>query len=58
MRAGRVHFDGPAHELTNALVREIYGAAGLNAEIDESVTSTAIGTDSKEPTDDRELQSA
>ena len=58
MRAGRVHFDGPAHELTNALVREIYGAAGLDAEIDESVTSTAIGTDSKEPTDDRELQSA
>ena len=44
MRAGRVHFDGPAADLTNATVRDIYGAAGLEAEIDESVTSTAIPT--------------
>ncbi|MCT7373687.1 phosphonate ABC transporter ATP-binding protein [Chelativorans salis] len=42
MRAGRVHFDGAARELTQARVRGIYGEAGLEADIDELVTSTAI----------------
>ena len=44
MRAGRLHFDSPAAEITNATVRDIYAAAGLEAEIDESVTSTTIPT--------------
>ena len=40
MRAGRVMFDGVARQLTDDVVRDIYGAEGLT-EIDESVTSTA-----------------
>ena len=40
MRAGRVMFDGTATQLTDDVVRDIYGAQGLT-EIDESVTSTA-----------------
>ncbi|MCT8998847.1 phosphonate ABC transporter ATP-binding protein [Chelativorans intermedius] len=42
MREGKVHFDGAAEELTQARVREIYGTDGLEAEVDERVTSTAI----------------
>ena len=33
-------FDGSAAQLTDGVVRDIYGAQGLE-EIDESVTSTA-----------------
>lgn len=40
MRAGRVMFDGSAKQLTNDVVRDIYGSEGL-AEFNESVTSTA-----------------
>jgi phosphonate transport system ATP-binding protein len=40
MRAGRVMFDGTAQQLTNDVVRDIYGADGL-AEFNEAVTSTA-----------------
>ena len=39
MRAGRVMFDGTARQLTDDVVRDIYGADGL-AEFNESVTST------------------
>jgi len=42
MRAGCVHFDGPVEQLTNECVRDIYGATGLEAGIDESITSTSI----------------
>ncbi len=41
MMAGRVVFDGPASDLTNARVRDIYGAEG-EAELSEAVTSTAL----------------
>jgi|SRR6056297_2234372 len=40
MRAGRVFFDGTARQLTDDVVRDIYGLQGL-AEFNESVTSTA-----------------
>ena len=40
MRAGRVYFDGSAAQLTDDVVRDIYGTEGL-AEFDEAVTSTA-----------------
>lgn len=39
MRAGRVMFDGTAKQLTNDVVRDIYGLEGL-AEFNEAVTST------------------
>lgn len=41
MRAGRVIFDGGAHQLTGDVVRDIYGSEDL-ADFNESVTSTAI----------------
>ena len=41
MRAGAKVFDGPATELTDDVVRSIYGADGLT-EIDERITSTAV----------------
>jgi len=41
MRAGRVMFDGTARQLTDDVVRDIYGTDGL-AEFDEAVTSTAV----------------
>jgi phosphonate transport system ATP-binding protein len=41
MRAGRVMFDGTARQLTDDVVRDIYGSAGL-AEFNEAVTSTAV----------------
>lgn len=44
MRNGRVRFDGIPEELTQERIREIYGAEGLDAEIDETVTSTSFGT--------------
>jgi phosphonate transport system ATP-binding protein len=40
MAAGRVVFDGPSERLTQAAVREIYGAGG--EEISEAITSTSI----------------
>ena len=40
MRAGRVMFDGTAAQLTDGVVRDIYGTDGL-AEFNEAVTSTA-----------------
>ncbi|KUP92970.1 phosphonate ABC transporter ATP-binding protein [Tritonibacter horizontis] len=40
MRAGRVMFDGTASQLTDEVVRDIYGLEGL-AEFNEAVTSTA-----------------
>jgi phosphonate transport system ATP-binding protein len=42
MSGGRVVFDGPARELDAEAVRTIYGTGADGAEIDESVTSTAI----------------
>jgi len=39
MRAGRVFFDGTAGQLTDDVVRDIYGTEGLR-EFDEAVTST------------------
>lgn len=42
MRQGKVMFDGPAHELTDAVVRDIYGADGLD-DFNEAVTSTSVG---------------
>lgn len=49
MRQGVVHFDGPADELTNDVVKDIYGEAGLDTEIDESVTSTSIHSSQTKP---------
>ena len=47
MAEGRVVFDGPVAELTDAKVREIYGAEG---DFEESTTSTAIpGREAHEP---------
>jgi phosphonate transport system ATP-binding protein len=40
MRAGRVMFDGTARQLTDDVVRDIYGVDGL-AEFDEALTSTS-----------------
>ncbi|MEM9797099.1 MAG: phosphonate ABC transporter ATP-binding protein [Pseudomonadota bacterium] len=40
MRAGRVFFDGSAAQLTDDVVRDIYGTDGLR-EFNEAVTSTA-----------------
>ncbi|MGR3495012.1 phosphonate ABC transporter ATP-binding protein [Citreimonas sp.] len=40
MRAGRVMFDGTAAQLTDDVVRDIYGIEGL-AEFDSGITSTA-----------------
>ena len=41
MRAGRVFFDGSAAQLTDDVVRDIYGLEGLK-EFNEAVTSTSI----------------
>ncbi len=41
MRAGRVFFDGTAAQLTDGVVRDIYGLEGLR-EFNEAVTSTAV----------------
>jgi phosphonate transport system ATP-binding protein len=41
MRAGRVMFDGTARQLTDDVVRDIYGSEGL-AEFNEAVTSTSV----------------
>jgi phosphonate transport system ATP-binding protein len=42
MAGGRVVFDGSARELDSEAVRAIYGTGADGAEIDESLTSTAI----------------
>jgi phosphonate transport system ATP-binding protein len=42
MRDGRVFFDGSARQLTDDVVRDIYGLKGL-AEFNEAVTSTQAG---------------
>ena len=54
MRAGEVRFNGAAHELSNDLVRDIYGEAGLETEIDESVTSTSI-EEASSPNDKQQI---
>jgi phosphonate transport system ATP-binding protein len=41
MRQGRVFFDGTAQQLTDDVVRDIYGIEGLR-EFNEAVTSTAV----------------
>lgn len=41
MRAGRVFFDGNAAQLTDDVVRDIYGLEGLK-EFNEAVTSTSV----------------
>ncbi|MEL6839411.1 MAG: phosphonate ABC transporter ATP-binding protein [Pseudomonadota bacterium] len=41
MRAGRVFFDGTAAQLTDDVVRDIYGLEGLR-EFNEAVTSTSV----------------
>lgn len=43
MRSGRVFFDGTAAQLTDGVVRDIYGTAGLQ-EFNEAVTSTQVRT--------------
>lgn len=42
MRDGQVRFDGSPADLTQERIREIYGIDGLDADIDEAVTSTSI----------------
>jgi phosphonate transport system ATP-binding protein len=42
MQAGKVRFDGTPAELTDERVRDIYGTEGLEAGLDENVTSTSI----------------
>jgi len=56
MRDGKIQFDGATAELTNERVHEIYGDAGLEANIDESVTSTSIPV--KETTTARATEAA
>ncbi|MEQ9121501.1 MAG: phosphonate ABC transporter ATP-binding protein [Alphaproteobacteria bacterium] len=46
MQAGRVVFDGPSTDLTPSVVRAIYGA---ESELDEAITSTALGAAPKAP---------
>ncbi|MBN2630705.1 MAG: phosphonate ABC transporter ATP-binding protein [Rhodobacteraceae bacterium] len=41
MRGGRVYFDGVPRQLTDDVVRDIYGSEGLH-EFNEAVTSTAV----------------
>ncbi|MEL7153980.1 MAG: hypothetical protein AAFN51_09385, partial [Pseudomonadota bacterium] len=41
MRKGRVMFDGTAAQLTDDVVRDIYGLEGLR-EFNEAVTSTSV----------------
>lgn len=41
MRAGQVMFDGPAADLTDEVVRDIYGAEGLE-DFNAAVTSTSV----------------
>lgn len=41
MRSGQVMFDGTARQLTNRIVRDLYGTED-DDEIDEAVTSTAV----------------
>jgi phosphonate transport system ATP-binding protein len=41
MREGRVMFDGTARQLTDDVIRDIYGSEGL-AEFNEAVTSTSL----------------
>ncbi|MDX4076718.1 phosphonate ABC transporter ATP-binding protein, partial [Brucella sp. NBRC 113783] len=41
MRSGLVMFDGSARNLTDEVVRDIYGSSGLT-EFNESITSTSI----------------
>ncbi|HUG60473.1 MAG TPA: ATP-binding cassette domain-containing protein, partial [Methylomirabilota bacterium] len=42
MAGGRVVFDGPADELTEAAARGIYGADGMAEAFSEAVTSTRL----------------
>jgi phosphonate transport system ATP-binding protein len=42
MQAGKIRFDGAPAELTDQRVKEIYGTEGLEADLDENVTSTSI----------------
>jgi phosphonate transport system ATP-binding protein len=42
MSGGRIVFDGPPADLTEAAARQIYGADGLDDAFSEAVTSTAI----------------
>ncbi len=41
MRAGRIYFDGVPAQLTDDVIRDIYGSDGL-AEFNEAVTSTSV----------------
>ncbi len=41
MREGKIMFDGPASQLTDDVVRDIYGTEGLE-EFNEAVTSTSV----------------
>jgi phosphonate transport system ATP-binding protein len=43
MQAGRLVFDGPPEDLTDAQAREIYGVEEFEEAFHEAVTSTAIG---------------
>ncbi len=42
MQAGKIRFDGTPAELTDERVRDIYGTEGLEADLNENVTSTSI----------------
>ena len=44
MAQGRVVFDGSADELTMEAAQEIYGVDGIKEALDESITSTDLGT--------------
>jgi len=46
MRAGRIVFDGAAHELTAQAARDIYGAEGA---FNEAATSTSLGSLTDQP---------
>ena len=42
MQAGKIRFDGSPAELTDERVKDIYGTEGLEADLNENVTSTSI----------------
>jgi len=42
MSAGRIVFDGKPEELTDTVLRAIYGDAGDGAVLDERMTSTSL----------------
>ena len=48
MKQGQMVFDGTPAQLTDAIVRDIYGAAA-GSDFDEGATSTSLRTEGRQP---------